>query len=167
MIRIIPIFFNDAEGGGLGNVITQFFSSFQQLSVNPTDLPTRQAVISAGQNLASAFQQTGQELSSIQQGVDQEVRQTVDEVNSDTTQLASLNEQISSLQGNTEQAGMLQDQQYSVLHSLSQLVDVAVTDAGNGSLTITTSSGVSLVAGGQSSALSAAPGNRSRVGFTN
>jgi flagellar hook-associated protein 1 FlgK len=148
--------FNDTEGGGLGTVINQFFNSFQQLSANPTDVPTRQGVISAGQNLASAFQQTGQELSGIQQGVDQEVGQTVNEINSDTTQLAGLNQQISSLQGNAEQAGMLEDQQYSVLSSLSKLVDVAVTDAGDGSLTITTSSGVPLVAGGQSFALSTA-----------
>ena len=148
--------FNDTEGGGLGDVINQFFSSFQQLADNPTDVPTRQAVISAAQNLASAFQQTGQQLSAIQQGLDQEVSQTVDEINSDTTQLAGLNQQIASLQGNSEQAGMLEDQRYSVLNSLSKLVDVAVTDAGDGSLTITTTNGVPLVAGAQSFALSTA-----------
>jgi len=145
--------FNDAAGGGLGDVINQFFSSFQQLADNPTDVPTRQAVISAAQDLASTFQQTGQQLSTIQGGLDQEVSQTVDEINSDTTQLAGLNQQISSLQSNTEQAGMLEDQQYSVLNHLSQLVDVAVTDAGDGSLTITTTNGVPLVAGAQSFAL--------------
>jgi flagellar hook-associated protein 1 FlgK len=148
--------FNDTEGGGLGNVINQFFSSFQQLADNPTDVPTRQAVLSAAQNLASAFQQTGQQLSTIQGGIDQEVSQTVDEINSDTTQLAGLNQQIASLQGNSEQAGMLEDQQYSVLNSLSKLVDVAVTDAGDGSLTITTTNGAPLVAGAQSFALSTA-----------
>jgi flagellar hook-associated protein 1 FlgK len=148
--------FNDTEGGGLGDVINQFFSSFQQLADNPTDVPTRQAVLSAAQNLASAFQQTGQQLSTIQGGIDQEVSQTVDEINSDTTQLAGLNQQIASLQGNSEQAGMLEDQQYSVLNSLSKLVDVAVTDAGDGSLTITTTNGAPLVAGAQSFALSTA-----------
>ena len=83
--------FNDTEGSGLGDVINQFFSSFQQLSDDPTDDSTRQAVISAGQDLASTFQQTGQQLSSIQEGLDQQVGQTVDEINSDTSQLASLN----------------------------------------------------------------------------
>jgi flagellar hook-associated protein 1 FlgK len=146
--------FNDTEGGGLGDVINQFFNSFQQLSDNPTDVPTRQAVISAAQNLASAFQQTGQQLSAIRGGLDQEVSQTVDEINSDTTQLAGLNQQIASLQGNSEQAGMLEDQRYSVLNSLSKLVDVAVTDSGDGSLTITTTNGAPLVAGAQSFALS-------------
>jgi flagellar hook-associated protein 1 FlgK len=148
--------FNETQGAGLSDALNAFFNSFQQLADNPTDISTRQAVISAGQDLASEFQQTGQQLSSIQQGVDQQVGQVVSEINSDTTQLASLNEQVTNVAGNSEQAGMLQDQQYQVLNNLSQLVDVAVTYANNGSLTITTTSGVPLVAGGQSFALSTA-----------
>jgi flagellar hook-associated protein 1 FlgK len=148
--------FNETEGAGLSDPLNQFFNIFQKLADNPTDIPTRQAVISAGQDLASAFQQTGQQLKSIQQGVDQQVRQTVEEINSDTAQWASPNQQITSDQGNSEQAGMLQDRQHSVLHSLSQLVDVAVTYANYGSLTITTTNGVPLVAGAQSFVLSTA-----------
>jgi flagellar hook-associated protein 1 FlgK len=148
--------FNETEGAGLSEALNQFFSSFQQLADNPTDIPTRQAVISAGQDLASAFQQTGQQLNAIQRGLDQQVGQTVAEINSDASQLASLNQQITSFQGNSEQAGMLQDQRYSVLNSLSQLVDAAVTYINDGSLTITTGNGVPLVAGGQSFALGTA-----------
>ena len=51
---------------------------------------------------------------------------------------------------------MLEDQQYSVLNSLSELVDVAVTYTNDGSLTITAGNGTALVAGGQSFALSTA-----------
>ena len=148
--------FNETEGAGISDALNQFFNSFQQLADNPTDIPSRQAVISAGQDLAAAFQQTGQQLSTIQQGIDQQVVQTVNEINSDTTQLATLNEQISSLQGNSEQAGMLQDQQYSLLNNLSQLVDVAVTNTNSGGLTVTTTNGVPLVAGGQNFSLSTA-----------
>jgi flagellar hook-associated protein 1 len=148
--------FNEAEGSGLGTALNQFFNSFQQLAGNPTDIPTRQAVISAGQDLASAFQQTGQQLNTIQQGVDQEVGQTVTEINTDATQLAALNQQIASLPPGNNQAGTLEDQQYSVLNSLSQLVDVAVTQTNQGGLTITTTNGVPLVAGSQSFSLSTA-----------
>jgi flagellar hook-associated protein 1 FlgK len=145
--------FNEPGGAGLGDAINQFFNSLKQLSVNPTDVPTRQAVISAAQTLASAFRETGQQLRTIQERVDQEVSQTVDEINSDTTQLAGLNQQIASLQGNSEQARRLEDQWSSVLNCLSKLVDVAATDSGGGSLTITTTNGVPLVAGAQSFAL--------------
>jgi flagellar hook-associated protein 1 FlgK len=70
--------------------------------------------------------------------------------------LADLNEQIGSLAGNSEQTGMLEDQRYSVLNSLSELVDVAVTEASDGTITITTTAGTPLVAGTQSFALSTA-----------
>jgi len=146
--------FSETQGSGLSDAINSFFNSFQQLDGNPTDTPTRQAVISAGQDLASAFQQTGEQLTAIQQGADQEVVQTVQQINADTSQLADLNQQVSSLGANSEQADMLQDSQYQVLNNLSQLVDVAVTHASNGSLTVTTTNGTALVAGGQSFALS-------------
>jgi flagellar hook-associated protein 1 FlgK len=95
-------------------------------------------------------------LTTIQQGADQEVVQTVQQINADTTQLAGLNEQIGGLQANSEQEDMLQDQQYQVLNNLSQLVDVAVTHTSSGGLTVTTTNGTALVAGSQSFALSTA-----------
>ncbi|SPE26896.1 Flagellar hook-associated protein [Acidobacteriia bacterium SbA2] len=146
--------FNETQGSGLSDAINSFFNSFQQLADNPTDLPTRQAVISAGQDLASVFQQTGKQLTTIQQGADQEVVQTVQQINADTTQLADLNQQVSGLPPSSEQADMLEDNQYEVLNNLSQLVDVAVTHTGSGGLTVTTTNGTALVAGGQSFALS-------------
>jgi len=93
-------------------------------------------------------------LTTIQQGADQEVGQTVQQINADTTQLADLNQQISCLVLNSEQADMLEDNQYQVLNNLSQLVDTAVTHTSNGSLTVTTTNGTALVAGGQSFGLS-------------
>ena len=148
--------FNETQGSGLSDSINSFFNSFQQLADDPTDTPTRQAVISAGQNLAAAFQQTGQQLTTIQQGADQQVVQTVQQINADTAQLAGLNQQISGLAANSEQAAMLEDNQYEVLNNLSQLVDVAVTHTSGGGLTVTTTNGTALVAGGQSLALSTA-----------
>ena len=148
--------FNATEGAGLSEAISRLFNSFQELSANPAHVPARQVVISAGQNLASAFRETGQQLRTIQERVDQEVRQTVEEINSDTAQLARLNQPAASLQGDSEQAGRLEHQRYSVLKRLAKLVDVVVTHSGDGSLTVTTSNGVPLVTAAQSFALSTA-----------
>jgi flagellar hook-associated protein 1 FlgK len=145
--------FNETEGAGLSDAINRLFNSFQELSANPTDVPTRQVVIFAGRNLASAFHKTGQQLRTIQEKVDREVRQTVEEINSDTAQLASLNQPVAGLQGDSEQAGRLEHKRYSALHRLSGLVDMVVTHADDGSLTVTTCNGVPLVAAAQSLAL--------------
>ena len=148
--------FHETEGAGLNDAINRLFSSFQELSANPTHVPARQVVISAGQDLASAFRETGQQLRTIQERVDQEVRQTVEEIDSHTAQLAGLNQPVASLQGDSERAGRLDHQRHSVLDRLSKLVDVVVTDSGDGSLTVTTSNGVPLVAAAQSFSLSTA-----------
>jgi len=148
--------FNETEGAGLSDAINRLFNSFQELSANPTHVPARQVVISAAQNLASAFRETGQQLRAIQERVDQEVRQAVAEINSDTTQLAGLNQPVASLQGDSEPAGRFEHQRYPVLNRLSKLADVVVTHSGDGSLAVTTSNGVPLVAGAQSFALSTA-----------
>ena len=148
--------FDETEGVGLSDAINRFFYSFQELSANPTHVPVRQVVISAGQNLASAFHQIGLRLRTIQERVDQEVRQTVEQINSDTAQLASLNQPVASLQGDSERAGRFEQQRRSVLNRLSRLVGVVVTHSGDGSLTLTTSNGVLLVAEAHSFAPSAA-----------
>ncbi|MGB7591564.1 MAG: flagellar hook-associated protein FlgK [Terriglobia bacterium] len=148
--------FTETKGAGLRDAINRLFNSFQELSANPIHIPARQEVISAAQNLASAFHETGQQLRTIQERVDQEVRQTVEEIDSDTAQLASLNRPVASPQGDSERGGRLEHQRYSVLNRLSKLVDVVATDSGDGSLTVTTSNEVPLVAAAQSFALSTA-----------
>ena len=157
--------FNETEGAGLSDAINRLFNSFQELSANPTHVPARQVVICAAQNLASAFRETGQQLRTIQERLDQEVRQTVEEINSDTAQLASLNQPVAGLQGHSEQAGRLEHQRHPVLNRLSKLVDVVVTHSGDGSLTVTTSNGLPLVAGAQSFALRT--GADASTGFQN
>ncbi len=147
---------NETEGAGLNDAINRLFDSFRELSANPTHVPARQVVISAAQELASAFRETGQQLRTIQERVDQEVRQTVEAIDSHTAQLARLNQPVASLQGDSERAERLEHQRYSVLNRLSKLVDAVVTDSGDGSLTVTTSNGVPLVAAAQSFALSTA-----------
>jgi flagellar hook-associated protein 1 FlgK len=145
--------FNDTEGAGLSDAINRLFNTFHELSANPTDVPTRQIVIVAAQNLASAFHETGQQLRTLQRRVDREVRQTVEKINSETAQLARLDQPVASPQGDSEQAGRLEHKRNSALHRLSGLVDMVVTHADDGSLTVTTCNGVTLVAAAQSLAL--------------
>lgn len=53
----IQSLFNETSGAGLQTPLTAFFNSLSQLSGNPSDPSLREGVITAGQNLASAFQQ--------------------------------------------------------------------------------------------------------------
>jgi len=146
----IQTLFNETSGTGLQAPLTAFFTSLSQLSANPSDLNTRQGVITAAQNLASAFNQTSTNLTNLQRNVDQSVSQSVSQINTLTSQIAAVNIQVQSASTGGQNPGPFIDQRQQLINQLSNLVDVSEIDAGNGSLTLTTSTGAPLVVGGQS-----------------
>jgi len=146
----IQTLFNETAGTGLQAPISAFFNSFQQLSVNPTDPNARQSVITSAQNLASALNQASTNLTTQQQNTDLEVKQSVGQINSLTSQIAQVNLQISGALGSGSNPGPFIDQRQQLINQLSGYVDVSEVDAGNGNITLTTSNGTPLVVGGQS-----------------
>lgn len=153
----IQALFNETSGTGLQNSLTAFFSSVSQLATNPSDLNVRQGVLTAGQNLATAFNQSAGNLVTLQRNVDLSVSQSVTQINTLTTQIAAVNAQVTAATQSGQNAGPFVDQRQQLLNQLSNLVDISEIDAGNGSVTLTTGSGAPLVVGGQSFQLTTQP----------
>jgi flagellar hook-associated protein 1 FlgK len=149
----VQALFNETKGTGLQTYLSNFFNSFQSLATDPTNSALRQATLTAGQDLAGAMSQTSRNLSTIQQGLDQSVVQTVQQVNQLTNQIAGLNQQIQSISNVGQNPGSLEDQRDEDLSNLSNLIDTAVNYGDNGTVTVTTANGALLVAGNQSEAL--------------
>jgi flagellar hook-associated protein 1 len=145
-----------SSGGSIGTAISNFFDSVNQLATSPSDLSVRQDVLTAADNLASAFNQTADSLTSQQGNLDLSVVQTVGQINQLTAQIAQLNTQIDNLQNAGESAGTFIDQRTQAIDQLSSLVDVSEIQSDN-SITLTTASGTPLVADQQSFQLSTAP----------
>src|SRR5579863_7383023 len=146
--------FNETAGTGLQAPLSAFYNSLTQLSTDPSNSSYRQGVVTAGQNLAAAFRQDSANLKSLQSNTDLSVVQSVDQVNQLTQQIAGLNVQISNLEGLGQDASSFLDQRTQLVRQLSGQIDISETNAGNGSLTIATTSGAVLVDGSQSFALS-------------
>jgi flagellar hook-associated protein 1 len=141
-----------ASSSDIGTQISNFFSSVQQLSTDPTNLSLRQSVLTAAANVAKAFHTTTESLSQERSNLDLSVSQTVQQINVLTGKIAGLNRQISSLQSVNHDASAFIDQRDVLIGQLSSLVDVSTIQSDNG-LTLTTSNGTALVAGNQSFAL--------------
>ena len=135
--------------GDIGTAISNFFDSINQLSTNPADLSLRQGVVTAADNLATAFNVAANHLTAQRSSLDQSVVQTVGQINQLTQQIAQLNGQIANLQNVGENAGTFIDQRQQAIDQLSSLVDVSVIPSDN-TLTLTTANGTALVAGQQS-----------------
>jgi flagellar hook-associated protein 1 FlgK len=145
--------FNETAGTGLQTPLTNFFNSFSQLASNPSDLTTRQNVITTAQDLATAFNQTSNNLTTLQRNADLSVQQSVSQINSLTAQIAQVNQQVVSATKTGENAGPFEDQRQQLINQLSNYIDVSEVDAGSGGLTLTTTVGSPLVVGDQSFAL--------------
>jgi flagellar hook-associated protein 1 FlgK len=149
----VQALFNETQGTGLQTYLSNFFNSFQSLATDPTNSSLRQGVIVAGQDLAGAFSQTSQNLATIQQGLDQSVVQTVQQVNQLSAQVANLNQQIQEVSNSGDNPGSLEDQRDEALNNLSGLIDTAVVYSNNGTVSVSTTNGTLLVSGNQSEAL--------------
>lgn len=80
---------------GLSPAISDFFNSLQALSSNPGDAPTRQAVLSNAESLASRFRSLGDRLNEMRNGVNSQITTSVTMINSYAGQIAKLNDMIS------------------------------------------------------------------------
>ena len=149
----VQALFNETQGTGLQTSLSDFFNSFQSLATDPTSSSLRQSAIIAGQNLAGAFSQTSKNLGTIQQGLDQSVVQTVQQINQLTAQVADLNQQIQEVSNSGENPGSLEDQRDEALNNLSGLIDTAIIYSDDGTVSVTTTNGTLLVCGNQTGAL--------------
>ena len=128
----VQALFNETNGTGLQSQLTAFFSSLSGLSANPSDTNTRQAVLTAAQNLATAFNQSSTNLTTLQTNTNQAVTQSVNEINTLTAQIAKVNVQVSTATGAGQNPGAFVDQRQQLINQLSSLVDVSEINAGNG-----------------------------------
>ena len=151
----VQTLFNETSGTGLQSSITNFFNSLQQLSEDPSNTTDRQSVIVAAQSMAQNFNNASASLTSLQQNADASVSQSVNQINALTPQIAQLNGEISDAVSTGENAGTLEDQRNQLINQLANLIGVSEINAGDGNITVTTTSGAALVVGKQNFQLSA------------
>ena len=145
------------NASGLSTAVNQFFSSgVGQVAAQPSDIPSRQALISQAQTLSQTLNNAGQQLLDTSNGVNQQIGQSVDTINSLTGQIAQLNVQINSLTTATNSPNTLLDQRDQLVTQLSAQLGVSVLQQGN-QLNVYTTTGQVLVAGSQSYQLKTAP----------
>jgi len=142
----------------IGNQISAFFSSVNQLSTDPANMALRQGVLTAAGNMTASFRNTVAQLTAQQSNIDLNVSQSVEQVNVLTSQIAGLNGKITGMENLGQDASALVDQRDVLIGQLSGLVDVSSIRS-DGGLTLTTKSGATLVAGDQAFALSTQTGS--------
>jgi flagellar hook-associated protein 1 FlgK len=142
---------------GLTPALQNFFSDVQGVANDPSDVPTRQTLISSAQTMVATFQGLAQQMTQIGQGINSQISASVTNINSYAQQLAQLNQAIVAAQGgdpNTPPNALL-DQRDQVMAQLNQEVQASVVPQTDGSVNVYIGNGIPLVVGQQTYALSA------------
>lgn len=140
--------------GTLETALNNFTSALQSLSTSSSGLSAQTTALGAAQTLAQTLNTTSQGIQTLRSNVEQDIGNSVNEANTDLTQIAAINTQLQGLTANDPSAATLEDQRDSAINDLSSLLDVnAVTDSAN-QVSILTNSGVQLVSGSQASQFS-------------
>ncbi len=153
--------FDITGSSGILAALQQFSTAFSNLSATPNDPTLGAEALSAAGNVASAFQAVSNGLSAQRGQIDSAIQSTVTQINTLSADIRNLNTQASgSGQVNPDNDASLR----SDLDQLSSLVDITVTTAPNGGVSVLAGGQLPLVIGSQSFALSAdasaAPGSQ-------
>ncbi|HSH71446.1 MAG TPA: flagellar hook-associated protein FlgK [Methylophilaceae bacterium] len=146
-LNTIDNMLSDASAG-LNPTLKSFFDSVQDLTANPSDTPTRQAMLSNAQSLANRFQSTSTRLNEIREGVNTQLSSSVGLVNSYAKQIASLNDVIEkAISADGNPPNDLMDQRDQLVLELSKEIKTTVVPQSKGSYNIFLGNGLPLVVG--------------------
>lgn len=136
---------------GLSPALSEFFRATQQVAADPSSIPARQSMLSAGEGLAARFQALDQRMSEMRQGVNTQLTNEVSTINAYAAQIAELNDRIvravSISQG--QPPNDLLDQRDGLIRDINKEIRVAVVPEANGSYNVFVGTGQALVIGTQ------------------
>jgi flagellar hook-associated protein 1 FlgK len=109
LMSTVESLFDESAGLGLSDSLSNFFNSWADVSNNPTDIPTRNSLVSKAQSFSLAMRNSYQRLTDQQEVIDANIGSLVDDINSITNEIAGLNEEIAYAEGTGNPANDLLD----------------------------------------------------------
>lgn len=142
---------------GLSPSLQDFFTGVNNVASDPSSIPSRQAMISNAEFLVSRLHSLDHQLSEIRSGINTEVKNTVNEINSLTEQIAKLNRNVLLAEGAAagHPANDLHDQRDELVNQLSKFINTDVVKQRDGTYNVFIGSGQAVVVGTETMPLKA------------
>jgi flagellar hook-associated protein 1 len=161
--------YNEQSTEGISSSMAQFFNSFRELSTAPESMAKRIAVKESGDLLAKDFGRVNQQLIGIRGDANSQVALTVNEINSNTHEIASLNSQIQKIEVGGGFANDERDRRDLLLKKLGELTEIRWAEGEDSTVTVSAANNAILVAGVEAHRLdvvaSPADGNKAEGDF--
>lgn len=130
--------FNELSENDLSTAINDFFTALNTLQGRPEDRSMRRAVVESALTLTEAVKALRGNLDTLRTDIDRELQAAVDNVNAITAEIASLNVEISRLEGGSigQTATALRDRRDVLLGQLANLMQTRVIETENGMVSV-------------------------------
>lgn len=142
---------------GLSPALQDFFAAVNDVATNPQSVPSRQALLSDANALITRFQTLDQRFTEIRNGVNSQISESVNSINSYAREIAKINEQVVLQSGSGQPPNDLLDKRDTLIAKLNEQVRVTVLKQTDGSYNIFIGNGQALVVGQQAFSLAAVP----------
>ena len=144
-LSTIDQMFSDASAG-LSPALDDFFSSVGTVASNPADAAARQAMVSAGDVLATRFRDMSVRLEALRSGVNDQVKLSVNAINAYAQQIAGLNDKIAMSTGNgMDPPNDLLDQRDVLLRDMAKEIRISTVALPNGGVNVFLGNGQAVV----------------------
>jgi flagellar hook-associated protein 1 len=117
---------NEPSDSSVRSMMDKFWSSWQELSLRPSDTAARTAVRSSGEALAEGMRDRHRRLSDFRSMVDGDVRGTVAQVNDLTSQISKLNVEIQKSKAIGDNPNDLMDRRDLLVEKLGHIMPISV-----------------------------------------
>jgi flagellar hook-associated protein 1 FlgK len=139
-----------ADQSALTNLMNSFTSAWQDFQSEPDSAAAQQSIIGAGQQLAGEINTVASGLDQINDDAKTDIGQSVDQLNDLLKQLFQVNLQMKTAPENSNATASLADSRDSLVQQISQYADVRTVERDDGSVSLFTSSGLTLLDGAPS-----------------
>ncbi|CAG0942654.1 Flagellar hook-associated protein 1 [Candidatus Brocadiaceae bacterium] len=131
VLQSIESIVNEPSDVGLGNLINNFFNSWDELAVNPTSYPARTNVVQSADKLSNKLKNLTDGLNDIKRETRVEAKSLVDEINGYVVKINELNKQIYDSTVRNTPTNDLIDERDAIVIELSKITNVSVTTGEN------------------------------------
>lgn len=147
--------FNEINSDGLNKVLNRFFNSFRELSNQPENEVVRSMVRDNAKLVVADFKRINEDITTVKESSDNKMVLSVNEINSMTEGIASLNKEIIRLENIGGEAGDLRDQRDQLVRNLSEYFPIHTYEDEKGQYVVNVIGVGSIVAGGTTNKLEA------------
>ena len=145
-MQVLEGLFNENSDTSISTMLSDFWNGWYDISNNPTGTSERILLYEHSSLIAEQFNTLASDLTQIKTDLTNAVNTGLETINDLTNQIAQLNDQIVGMEANGS-ANDLRDKRNALVSELNEYLDIKSFEQSNGSLTIVSAKGSTLVQG--------------------